>query len=64
MPTERLSRKFTKCVKAVIARTKSESSAIAICTKSVLHSRNRTIRSYKRKNGHLRLRTKKLIRKM
>ena len=61
MPTESLSRKFTRCVKAVIARTKSESSAIAICTKSVLQSRNRTMRSYKRKNGKLRLRTKKFI---
>ncbi len=47
-------KKFDRCVKAVRKTVKTrkgsskESAAIAICTKSVLHTRGRTIRKYKK----------------
>ena len=55
MPRTRLSSKFTRCVKAVKKTVRArkgsnkESAAIAICTKSVLHKRGRTLKSYSRK---------------
>ena len=51
----RMSSKFNRCVKAVKKTVRArkgsnkESAAIAICTKSVLHKRGRTIKSYSRK---------------
>lgn len=47
-------KKFDKCVKAVRRTVKArkgsnkESAAIAICTKSVLHTRGRTMKKYKK----------------
>ena len=55
MPRTRLSSKFTRCVKAVKKTVRArkgsnkESAAIAICTKSVLQKRGRTLKSYSRK---------------
>ncbi len=43
--------KFSRCVKSVRKTVKArqkESAAIAICTKSVLHTRGRTIKSYRK----------------
>ena len=51
----KIGEKFNRCVKSVRktvkARPKSskESAAIAICTKSVLHTRGRTMKRYKKK---------------
>lgn len=51
----RLSSKFNRCVKSVKKTVRArkgsnkESAAIAICTKSVLQKRGRTIKSYSRK---------------
>jgi hypothetical protein len=51
----RLSSKFNRCVKSVKKTVRArkgsnkESAAIAICTKSVLHKRGRTLKSYTRK---------------
>ena len=51
----RLSRKFNRCVKSVKKTVRArkgsnkESASIAICVKSVLHKRGRTIKSYARK---------------
>lgn len=51
----RLSSKFNRCVKSVKKTVKArkgsnkESASIAICTKSVLHKRGRTIKRYTRK---------------
>lgn len=51
----KIGEKFNRCVKAVRktvkARPKStkESAAIAICTKSVLHTRGRTLKRYAKK---------------
>lgn len=50
-----LSSKFNRCVKSVKKTVRArkgsnkESAAIAICTKSVLHKRSRTLKSYTRK---------------
>jgi hypothetical protein len=50
----KLSRKFDRCVKGVRKTVKArkgsskESAAIAICTKSVLQTRGRTIRRYRK----------------
>lgn len=53
--TTRLSSKFNRCVKSVKRTVRArkgsnkESAAIAICTKSVLQTRGRTMKSYSRK---------------
>jgi hypothetical protein len=53
--TTRLSSKFNRCVKSVKKTVRArkgsnkESAAIAICTKSVLQKRGRTMKSYSRK---------------
>lgn len=58
----KVSRKFDRCVKSVRKTVKArkgsnkESAAIAICTKSVLQTRGRTIKSYRKGK----LRTQKL----
>ena len=58
----KLSRKFDRCVKTVRKTIKArkgstkESAAIAICTKSVLQTRGRTLRRYRKGK----LRTQKL----
>lgn len=58
----KLSQKFNRCVKGVRKTVKArkgsnkESAAIAICTKSVLHTRGRTIKRYRKGK----LRTQKL----
>jgi len=47
-----ISSKFNRCVKSVkktVRARNKESAAIAICTKSVLHTRGRTMKSYSRK---------------
>lgn len=55
MARTRLSSMFSRCVKSVKKTVRArkgsnkESAAIAICTKSVLHKRGRTIKSYSRK---------------
>jgi ribosomal protein L29 len=41
-------KKFERCVKTLRKKLPKESSAIAICTKSVLHSRGRTMKRYKK----------------
>ena len=51
MPRKSLTAKFSRCVKSVRKTVKArqrESAAIAICTKSVLHTRGRTIKSYRK----------------
>jgi hypothetical protein len=51
MPRKSQSAKFSRCVKSVRKTVKArqkESAAIAICTKSVLHTRGRTIKSYRK----------------
>jgi hypothetical protein len=54
MVTTRVSRKFNRCVKSVKRTVRArkgsnkESAAIAICTKSVLHKRGRTMKRYSR----------------
>jgi hypothetical protein len=51
MPRKSQSAKFSRCVKAVRKTVKArqkESAAIAICVKSVLHTRGRTIKSYRK----------------
>lgn len=51
----KLSRKFSRCVQSVRRTIKArkgstkESAAIGICTKSVLHTRGRTLKRYSRK---------------
>jgi malate/lactate dehydrogenase len=65
MPREALSRKFTKRVKSVGHRIKprkgstSEAAAIAICTKTVLFPRKRTIKRFSVIKGKPRLVTQK-----
>jgi hypothetical protein len=55
MPSRKIGEKFNRCVKSVRqtvrARPKStkESAAIAICTKSVLHTRGLTMKRYRKK---------------
>lgn len=55
MAKTRLSSKFNRCVKSVKKTVRArkgstkESAAIAICTKSVLQTRGRTMKSYSRK---------------
>lgn len=55
-------KKFDRCVKAVRKTVKArkgstkESAAIAICTKSVLHTRGRTMKKYRK--GRLTTQTK------
>lgn len=55
MATTRLSSKFNRCVKSVKKTVRArkgsnkESAAIGICTKSVLQTRGRTLKSYSRK---------------
>lgn len=50
-----ISKKFNRCVKSVKKTVRArkgsnkESAAIAICTKSVLQTRGRTMKSYSRK---------------
>ena len=41
-----LNKKFDRCVKSVMMRNNPEAKAIAICTKSVLFKRGRTIKRY------------------
>lgn len=58
----KLSQKFNRCVKSVRRTVKArkgsnkESAAIAICTTSVLHTRGRTIKRYRK--GKLRTQKK------
>lgn len=65
MPRETLSRKFTSCVKSVSKRIKprsgssSEAAAIAICTKTILFPRKRTIKRFSMVKGKPRLVTQK-----
>jgi len=57
-----LTRKFSSCVKKVRKTIKTrnpESAAIAICTKSVLFPRGRTIKKFKMVNGKPKLITQK-----
>lgn len=55
MAKTRMSSKFSRCVKSVKKTVRArkgsnkESAAIAICTKSVLQKRGRTIKRYTRK---------------
>ena len=55
MAKTRLSAKFSRCVKSVKKTVRArkgsnkESAAIAICTKSVLQTRGRTLKNYSRK---------------
>lgn len=55
MARTRISSKFNRCVKSVKKTVRArkgsnkESASIAICTKSVLHKRGRTLKSYTRK---------------
>ena len=55
MAKTRLSSKFSRCVKSVRKTVRArrgsnkESAAIAICTKSVLQKRGRTMKSYSRR---------------
>jgi hypothetical protein len=47
----RISSKFNRCVKSVRKTVKArnkESAAIGICTKSVLHTRGRTLKRYRK----------------
>lgn len=57
-----LSQKFERCVQAVkrtvVAKDK-QSAAIAICTKSILHKRGRTIKHFSTVKGKPRLVTQK-----
>jgi hypothetical protein len=46
-----LKKLFCECIKKVRAKTGSEGAAIAICTKSVLHSRGKTFRKFKCKGN-------------
>ena len=64
---ERLADKFSRCVKAVastikVRKGKAESAAIAICTKSVLHKRGKTIKRFYTKKGKPILKTQKKFR--
>lgn len=43
-----LTRKFNRCVKNVRKTLKNEGSAIAICTKSVLFPKGRTLKRYRK----------------
>lgn len=53
--------KFCRCIKAVKARGISEQGAIAICVKSMLHKKGRTLKKFKcGKNGKLVTQKKKL----
>lgn len=57
-----LSRKFERCVQAVKKTVKAkdkQSAAIAICTKSMLHKRGRTIKRFASVKGKPRLVTQK-----
>lgn len=55
MAQSRLAKKFNQCVKSVKKTVRArkgsnkESAAIAICIKSVLHKRGRTLKRYTRK---------------
>ena len=69
MAKEKLVNRFCRCIKGVRKTVKvtprpglkqKESAAIAICVKSVLQSRGRTLRSFKCSNG--KLKTQKLRR--
>lgn len=61
----KLSSKFTRCVKSVSKTVKprkgstKEAAAIAICTKTVLYPRKRTIKHFSVVNGKTRLVTQK-----
>ena len=46
MKKTQVNKKFDRCVKSVIMRNNPEAKAIAICTKSVLFNRGRTIKRY------------------
>jgi hypothetical protein len=66
MPRESLGRKFCKCIKAVSNKIKprkgqtTEQAAIAICTKSVLFSRGKTLKKFKcGKKGRLQTQRRK-----
>jgi hypothetical protein len=66
MPRESLGRKFCKCIKAVSKKIEprkgqtSEQAAIAICTKSVLFSRGKTLKKFKcGKKGRLQTQRRK-----
>jgi len=58
MPRKTLTTTFTRCVKSV-GRTKPEGVAIAICTKTVLFPRKKTIKSFKMVKGKPKLVTQK-----
>lgn len=61
----RITKKFDRCVKSVRRTVRArkgsnkESASIAICTKSVLQTRGRTLKRYRK--GHLQ--TQRLIRR-
>ena len=65
MPSQSISNKFTRCVKGVSKSIKprkgssKESAAIAICTKTILFPRKKTIKSFKMLKGKPRLVTQK-----
>ena len=46
MPNKSLLTSFCHCIKAVRKTLKGEKSAIAVCVKSVLHSRGKTIKRF------------------
>ena len=61
-PRDTLARKFERCVQAVKGTVKSDNpqaAAIAICTKSILHKRGRTIKKFGTVKGKPRLVTQK-----
>ena len=61
-PRDTLSQKFERCVQAVKKTVKAknkDSAAIAICTKTVLHKRGRTIKRFASVKGKPRLVTQK-----
>ena len=53
--------KFCRCVKGVSAKLKNERAAIAICTKSILHRKGRTLKKFKCRGKKPFLRTQKMI---
>jgi hypothetical protein len=56
--SKKITKKFCRCIKKVRnyiipKKGNKESAAIAICVKSVLRTRNKTLRKFKCRNGKL-----------
>lgn len=61
-PRDTLSQKFERCVQAVkktVNAKDKQSAAIAICTKTILHKRGRTLKRFSSVKGRPRLVTQK-----